>query len=110
VAGNSSEGLLMRAQPLGAAQEISRCIVDVRVVDGALLLDADRTWAGAINTVLTKKGVRVNELRPVSNVSLPEDDGSPRSARTLSERPAKWMRRLPTCAMIYLPERVESGE
>jgi hypothetical protein len=36
---------------------------DVLVVDGALMLDADPTWAGAINTVLVKRGVRVSELR-----------------------------------------------
>ncbi len=41
-----SEGLLMRAQPLRAAQEISRHIVDVQVRDGTLLLDADPAWAG----------------------------------------------------------------
>jgi hypothetical protein len=32
-------------------------------VDGALMLDADPAWAGAINTVLVKSGVRVSELR-----------------------------------------------
>ena len=84
---NRSEGLLVRAQPLGAAEQISRRMVDVKVVDGTLLLDADPAWAGAINTVLTKKGVRVNELRPVSDISLPEEDGSRRSARSLSEMP-----------------------
>jgi hypothetical protein len=35
---------------------------EVHVVDGALLLDADPAWAGAINTVLVAKGVRVSEL------------------------------------------------
>ena len=60
----SEKGLLVRAEPLGLAEEVSRRIVDVvRVVDGALLLDADLAWAGAINTVLVKKGVRVSELR-----------------------------------------------
>jgi hypothetical protein len=58
-----SEVLLVRAQPLRVAEEISRRIVEVRVVDGALLLDADPAWAGAINTLLVKKGVRVSELR-----------------------------------------------
>jgi hypothetical protein len=40
---NGSEGLLLvRAEPLRLAQEISRTMVDVaRVADGALLLDAD---------------------------------------------------------------------
>jgi hypothetical protein len=60
----SEEGLLVRAEPLGLAEEISQRMVDVvRVEDGALLLKADPEWAGAINTVLIKKGVRVNELR-----------------------------------------------
>jgi hypothetical protein len=60
----SEEGLLVRAEPLGLAEEISQRMVDVvRVEDGALLLKADPEWAGAINTVLVSKGVRVNELR-----------------------------------------------
>ena len=59
----SGEGLLVRAEPLGLAEEISNRMVEVvRVGDGALLLDADPAWAGAINTVLVKKGVRVSEL------------------------------------------------
>jgi hypothetical protein len=58
------EGLLVRADPLGLAEEVSRRMVDVvGVVDGALLLDADLAWAGAINTILVNKGVRVSELR-----------------------------------------------
>ncbi len=82
-----SESLLLRAQPLGAAEELSRRMVEVRVVDGALLLDADPAWAGAINTVLVKKGVRVNELRPVPNISPSDTDGSRRSARPMSDMP-----------------------
>jgi hypothetical protein len=38
-------------------------MVEVRVVNEALLLKADPTWMGAINTVLVMKGVRVRELR-----------------------------------------------
>jgi hypothetical protein len=102
VAVKRSEGLLMRAKPLGAAEQISRRMVDVQVVDGALLLEADPAWAGAINTVLIKKGVRVNELRPFSDISSPEDDGSRRSAHLLSDMPAGRMHRLPACAIIYL--------
>ena len=49
------EGLLVGARPIGLVDR-------VRVVDGALLLDADPAWAGAISTVLVKKGVRVSEL------------------------------------------------
>jgi hypothetical protein len=57
-------GLLVRAEPLEWAEEISQRMVDVvRVEDGALLLDADPELAGAINSVLVKKGVRVNEIR-----------------------------------------------
>ena len=58
------EGLLVRAEPLEWAEEISHRMVDVvRVENGALLLEVDPKWAGAINTVLVSKGVRVNELR-----------------------------------------------
>ena len=32
---NRSEGLLMRAEPLARAEELSRRMVEVRVVDGA---------------------------------------------------------------------------
>jgi hypothetical protein len=87
VAGKGSDGLLVRAQPLGAAQQISRRMVDVQVVDGTLLLDADPAWAGAINTVLTKKGMRVSVLRPISDISLPKEDDPQRSARSPSEMP-----------------------
>ena len=57
------EGLLVRAEPLGLAEEISHRMVDVvRANDGAHLLDADPGWVGAINTVLVMKDVRVSEL------------------------------------------------
>jgi hypothetical protein len=56
--------MLVRAEPLVLAKEISQRMVDVvRVEDGALLLKVDPEWAGAINTVLVTKGVRVNEIR-----------------------------------------------
>ena len=58
------EGLLVRAEPLELAEEISHRMVEVeRLEDGALLLNVDPAWAGAINAVLVKKGVRVSELR-----------------------------------------------
>ena len=57
-----NEGLLIRAHPLEQAERITRSMVEVQVVDGALLLAADPAWAGAINTVLVMKGVRVSEL------------------------------------------------
>ena len=57
-----SEGLLVRAHPLEQAERISRSMAEVQVVDGTLLLDTDPTWAGAVNTVLVMKGVRVSEL------------------------------------------------
>ena len=61
--GKRSEGLLLKARPLEQAERISRSMAEVRVVVDALLLAADPAWAGAINTVLVKKGVRVSELR-----------------------------------------------
>ncbi len=68
----SGEGLVVRAEPLEWAEEITRRMVDVvQRKDGALLLDADPTWAGAINTVLVKKGVRVSELARSSRKVLP---------------------------------------
>jgi hypothetical protein len=60
---NKGEVLLVRAEPLGLAEEVSQKMVKTRVIDGALLLDADPAWAWAINTVLVKKGLRVSELR-----------------------------------------------
>ncbi len=71
IAEKRNEGLLVRAHPLEQAERISRSMVGAQVVDGALLLDADPTWAGAINTVLVTKGVRVSELcRPQKDVNL----------------------------------------
>jgi hypothetical protein len=60
---NNGEILLVRAEPLGLAEDVSQKMVKTRVVDGALLLDADPAWAWAINTVLVTKGLRVSELR-----------------------------------------------
>jgi hypothetical protein len=67
---NGNEGLLVRAEPLEWAEEISQRMVKVvRIMDGALLLDADPAWAEAINTVLIKRGVRVKELRKETTAS-----------------------------------------
>jgi hypothetical protein len=63
---NKDGGLLVRAEPLRLAAEVSQKMVKTRVIDGALLLDADPAWAWAINTVLVEKGLRVSELRPGS--------------------------------------------
>ena len=61
---NRSEGLLVRAEPLGPARGLChRLVEEVREADGALLLVADPAWAAAINTVLVKKGLRISELR-----------------------------------------------
>jgi hypothetical protein len=61
---NRSEGLLVRAEPLGPARRLClRMVEEVHEADGALLLDADPAWAAAINTVLVKKGLRISELR-----------------------------------------------
>ena len=67
---NGNEGLLIRAEPLRWAKEVCQRMVDVvRIADGALLLEVDPRWAGAINAVLVKKGVRVKEIR---KQSIPE--------------------------------------
>jgi hypothetical protein len=59
-----NEGLLVRAEPLEWAEEITHRMVNVvRLEDDALLLEVDPELAGAINTVLVTKGVRVNEIR-----------------------------------------------
>jgi hypothetical protein len=86
---NGSEGLLLvRAEPLRLAEDTSRKMVDVvSVADGALLLDADPAWAGAVNTVLVKKGARVSELR---RVSRPQKAGQRRAARRLDRHDEKW--------------------
>jgi hypothetical protein len=72
--GKRSEGLLLKARPLEQAERISRSMAEVRVVD-ALLLAADPAWAGAINTVLVKKGVRVSELRRTEGDDLRLTEG-----------------------------------
>ncbi len=60
---NRSEGLVVRAEPIELAEQIcERLLNEVRVMDGKLCLGADPAWAGAINTVLVKKGVRVSEI------------------------------------------------
>jgi len=63
----TEEGLVVRAEPLELAEEITHRMVDVvQRKDGALLLDVDPAWAEAINTVLVKKDVRVSELAKIS--------------------------------------------
>ena len=58
------EGFLVRAEPLGRAEEISQRMVDVmRVEDGALLLKANPELAEPIKKVLVTKGVEVKEIR-----------------------------------------------
>ena len=64
------EGLLVRAEPLEWAEEISHRMVDVVRVENGALLEVDPKWAGAINTVLVSKGVRVNELRKQTKATL----------------------------------------
>jgi hypothetical protein len=62
------EGLVVRAEPLELAEEISDRMVEVeRLEDGALWLDVDPSWAGAINAVLVSKGARVSELMASSS-------------------------------------------
>ena len=48
-----AEGLLVRAEPLEWAEEISNRMANVvRIADDVLFLEADPALAGAINTVL----------------------------------------------------------
>src|SRR5215217_6874746 len=84
-----TKGLLVKAYPVRAAEEICRRLVDrVWVANGALELVADPAWAGAINTVLVKKGVRVEELRRVddareiSKLGVPAPEEGPRDGCT----------------------------
>jgi len=58
--------LLVRAEPLELARQVcQRLVAEVQEADGELVLAADHAWAGAINTVLIKKGVRVSELHRI---------------------------------------------
>ena len=50
-------------------------MVEVLVADEALLLAADPAWAGAFNTVLGKKGMRVSELRRTEGEDLRLTEG-----------------------------------
>ena len=85
--GSEVEGLLVSAEPLGLAEDISQRMVDVvRVADSALLLDADFEWAGAVNMVLVKKGVRVSELR---HLRRPQQTGCRPTARQRSSLQGK---------------------
>ena len=61
---NRSEGLVVRAEPIKLAERIcERLVTDVQVMDGSVLwLGVEPAWAGAVNTVLVKKGVRVSQL------------------------------------------------
>ena len=77
--GKRSEGLLLKARPLEQAERISRSMAEVRVAVDALLLAADPAWAGAINTVLVKKGVRVSELRRTEGDDLRLTEGRDKS-------------------------------
>ena len=63
----TQEGVLVRPEPLALAEEISQRMADVvRVEEGALLLEADPEWAGAIYAVLVERGVEIKEIRKQS--------------------------------------------
>jgi hypothetical protein len=67
----TQEGLLVRAEPLEKAEEISHRMVDVvRLKDGGLLLDADLKLVEPIKKVLAKKGVEIKEMRKVFKAEL----------------------------------------
>jgi hypothetical protein len=62
--------LLVRAEPLGRAEQVCRRMVTrVLPTDGALELEADPALTPAIKKVLVKKGVRVSKLRRVEGSS-----------------------------------------
>jgi len=66
VENKGSDGLLIRAEPFEVAERLCRRLSDeVWKADDALFLITDPEWAGAINTVLVKKGLRISELRHV---------------------------------------------
>jgi hypothetical protein len=63
--GTTEGWLVVSAEPLEQAQRICKNLVEgVRVVEGALLVEADQAWAKAINAVLIERRVRVSELYP----------------------------------------------
>jgi hypothetical protein len=64
------EALLVRAEPLEWAEEVSHRMVDVVRIKDGVLLDADPSWAGAINALLVSKGARVSELARISQYSV----------------------------------------
>lgn len=67
---NTNEGLLLRVEPLQRAKEVCEMMVGgVRVIEGALQLDVGPAYAGAIETVLVEKGMRVSELSPSGGCS-----------------------------------------
>ena len=66
---NRTEGLLVRAEPLEQAEELCNRMVEARVVEDALWLNADPAWVEAINTVLVEKDVNVSELTKSSRYS-----------------------------------------
>ena len=43
-------------------------------------------WAGVRNTILIKKGMRMNELSPTSDIALPKENAPRRLSRSLSGR------------------------
>ena len=79
---NRSEGLLIRAEPIGLAQQLCcRLIEGARITDGALLLAVDPAWAGAISTDSIVNVVRVNDPHTISAVLAADAHGSrPRPA------------------------------
>jgi len=66
---NQEERLLIAAEPVEQAERICKRLVE-RVdafTDGTLLLHANPALAGAINTVLVKKGATVSELHRIAS-------------------------------------------
>ena len=85
--------MLVRAKPLGQAEELgTRLVEEVQLVDDALVLAADAAWSELSTTVLVKKGVTVDDLR--SAASSPDVRQGPRPLHHLSRLGRRLGRRL----------------
>ena len=65
------EGLLVRPSSSNGPRRSPRGWSMWCALRTALLLEVDPQWAGAINTVLVKKGVRVDELHKETTAERP---------------------------------------
>jgi hypothetical protein len=84
---NRNEGVLVKAEPLAWAEEVSHRMVDVVCVDDdALLLEVGPEWAEAIEAVLETKGVLVKEIRKQTTAERLIAEAKPWSHESDEER------------------------